>query len=395
MPSNPNISCYLYNTATPVDESHTVWTKPLPMTRNFAGEKDGISLTHGEYFTAVNDFLKSDDYRPILHALEKRLNEKVTPADISEIRVCLSKHGEFYHPARVDVAVGQQPVGFVLNVAVSDTGISAIENEYSSLKRLNREFDLAFVPRVYGFGEARATGHRKLPMFLGDWLERYNEFHVSGDPYGDKRNILVWDADGGRFPLSPNQQAEIYRQAARILTYYYNVATFEQISGWHHAAGDFIVRLDNTDLDLKLITVRRYAPQFSAAGDTAISQPDAETILQALMLFFLKVSIRLRLDRIDGVGKIVWADRFTVPATIDGFFEGLALKKPIPALPDSIAMCFAYYLSVCTAEDFAGLCQSVAATFDRRAPETPVIRHNLSEHIASLSQSIAQFLNPS
>jgi hypothetical protein len=395
MPPKLQISYYRYNTQTPIDDNHPTWTKPLPMTRNFVGEKDGISLTHGEYFTSVNDFLKSDDYRSILHALEKRLDKKVKAADISDIRVCLSKHGEFYHPARVDVAVGQQSVGFVLNVAVSDTGILAIEKEYSSLKRLNSEFDLALVPRVYSFGEARATDRRKIPMFLGDWLERYNEFHVSDDPSGDERNILVWDADGSRFPLSPNQQAELYRQAARILTYYYNVATFEQISGWHHAAGDFIVRADNTDLDLKLITVRRYAPHLSAPGDSAISRPDAETILQALMIFFLKVSIRMRLDRIDGVGEIVWADRFSVPATIDGFFEGLALKEPIPVLPDSIAICFAYYLSICTAEDLEVLCQSVAATFDRRAPETPVIRHNLTEHIASLSQSIEQFLNPS
>ncbi len=395
MPPNPKFSYYLYDSTTPVDASHPAWTKTLPMTRHFGGEKDGVFIRNGEYFTAVRDFFENDDYGIVLPALEKRLNEKVKPADISEIRVCLAKHGEFYHPARVDVAVGQQSVGFVLNVAVSETGIRVIEREYGSLKRLNSEFDLALVPRVHGFGEARATDHRKIPMFLGDWLERYNEFHVSDDPSGDERNILVWEADGSRFPLSRNQQAEIYRQAARILTYYYNVATFEQISGWHHAAGDFIVRVDNADLDLKLITVRRYTPQLSAPGDSAISRPDAETILQGLTLFFLKVSIRMRLDRIDGVGEIVWADRFAVPATIDGFFEGLALKEPIPVLPDSIAMCFAYYLSICTAEDIEELCQSVAATFDRRAPETPVIWHNLTEHIASLSQSIEQFLNPS
>ena len=395
MPSNLQISYYLYNTSTPVDVNHPTWTKPLPLTRHFAGEKDGTSIRHGEYFTAIRDVIENDDYGILLGALEKRLDEKVIPADISEIRVCLSKHGEFYHPARVEVTAGNQSAVFVLNVAVSDTGIRAIEKEYNSLKRLNTEFDLPLVPRVYAFGESYTPGQRKIPMFLGDWLEGYHEFHVSDEPSGDERNILVWDADGSRFPLSRDQQVETHRQAARILTYYYNVATFEQISSWHHAAGDFIVKVDKTDLDLKLITVRHYAPQLSIQGGHAGSRPDAETILQALMLFFLNLSIRMRLDRIDGVGEIVWADRFAVPATVDGFFEGLALKEPIPGLPDSIAMCFAYYLSICTAEDLEELCQSVAATFDRRAPETPVIRHNLAEHIASLSQSIEQFLNPS
>lgn len=395
MPSSPTFTYLLYDNLTPVDKNHAIWTKPLPLTRHFNREKDRASICHGEYFAAVRDVLENGDYGIMLPALEKRLNEKVKPADISEFRICLAKHGEFYHPARVDVTVGKRPLGFVMNVAVSDTGIRAIGDEYRCLMRLGAEFDLALVPRVYGFGEAGAAGHRKIPMFLGDWLEGYNEFHLSGGPSDQDRHILVWNADGSRFALSRYQQAEIYRQAARILTYYYNVATFEQISGWHHAAGDFIVRVDNTDLDLKLITVRRYTPQLSAPGDSAISQPDAETILQALMLFFIKVSIRTRLDRIDGVGEIVWADRFAVAATIDGFFEGLALKESIPVLPDSIAMCFAHYLSICTAEDLEELCQSVAATFDRRAPETPVIRQNLTEHIASLSQSIEQFLRPS
>jgi hypothetical protein len=391
----PQISYYLYNTQTPVDDNHPVWQQPLPMSRHFAGEMDGFSISHGDYFLSLRRFLENADFDIISRALQVCLVKKVKPADIREIRVCLAKHGEFYHPARVEVYSGPQPVGFVLNAAISGTGIRSIHEEYRTLKRLNSEYGFAFIPRVYGYGEARMAGDRKIPMFLGDWLEGYHEFHIADDPTGPGRNICVWDGDQSRSLLLQDHQADIYRQAARILTCYYNAESFEQIFGWHHAAGDFIVRADDSGVDLKLITVRRYAPHLKTPGDHQNGGADAEMILQALLLFFLNLSIRMRLDRLDGVGDLVWADRFAVAATLEGFFEGLALKEQISSLPDSIDRCFAYFLSVCTAEDLGELCQSVADTFDRRAPETPIVRQNLKEHIASLSRAIEQFLHPS
>jgi len=395
MPSTPRFSYYLYNTTTAVDDNHPVWQQLLPMSRHFTGEKESSSISHGDYFLCLRRFLENDDFEIISRALEVRLAKKVKPVNIREIRVCLAKHGEFYHPARVEVYSGPQPVGFVLNVALSGSGTRSIHAEYRTLKRLNTEFSLAFIPRVYGFGEAHTAGGRKIPMFFGDWLDGYHEFHVADDPSGHGRNVYAWDGDESRSLFSQDQQAEIYRQAARILTYYYNVESFEQISGWHHAAGDFIVRAEDGGVDLKLISVRRYAPHLKMTVDSETGNgPDAETILQALLLFFLNLSIRMRLDRIDGVGDLVWIDRLAVAATLEGFFEGLTLKEPISSLPDAIDRCFAYFLSVCTAEDLGELCQSLAASLDRRAPETPIVRQNLKEHIASLSRAIEQFLHP-
>ena len=63
-------------------------------------------------------------------------------------------------------------------------------------------------------------------------------------------------------------------------------------------------------------------------------------MLQALLIFFLNLSIRMRLDRYDGVGDIVWADGLVVQSTLDGFFEGLALKPSVASMPDSIDKCF-------------------------------------------------------
>jgi hypothetical protein len=184
---------------------------------------------------------------------------------------------KFYHPARVEALVGHYKISFVLNVAVSEAGIRIIKGEYRNLKKLNDEFSLSFLPQVYGFGETTIAGKRKISMFLGEWFDGFREFHVSRDPSDNTDKILVWDGPSRRYFLSSQQQAEIYRQAARILAYYYNVETFEQIFPWHHASGDFIIRIENAVPELKLISVRRYDslfrdlnPQKNRAQDTEL-----------------------------------------------------------------------------------------------------------------------------
>ena len=391
MPPKPRFSYYLYNTTTPVSHDHAVWWQLLPLSRNFSGKNDAISISHGEYFLAARKFIENNDFDIISQALSRRLQRKVQPADIHKIQIGLEKHGQFYHPARVEALVGHHKISFVLNVAVSGTGIRIIKEEYRNLKKLNDEFSLSFLPQVYGFGETTTAGNRKLPMFLGQWFEGYNEFHISRDPSDNTDKILVWDGPSRQYFLSRQQQAEIYRQAARILAYYYNVETFEQIFPWHHASGDFVVRIENAVPELKLISVRRYDSLFRDLNPQKNRAQDAELILQALLLFFLSLSIRMRLDRMDGVGEIIWADHRAVASTLEGFLEGLSLKPQIPLLPDAIDRCFRYYLSVCTKEDVYELSQAMVNEFNPMSPETPIVKQHLDEHVAVLSRSLETF----
>ena len=387
----PRFSYYLYNTMTPVSDDHAVWHQPLPLSRRFYIKNDAISISHGEYFLAARKFIENNDFDIISKALSRRLQRKVQPADIHKIQIGLEKHGEFYHPARIKVFARQQSISFVLNVAVSETGIRIIEGEYRNLKKLNDEFSLSFLPQVYGFGETTTAGKRKISMFLGEWFEGFREFHVSRDPSDNTDKIFVWDGPSSRYCLSSQQQAEIYRQAARILAYYYNLETFEQIFPWHHASGDFIVRIENAVPELKLISVRRYDSLFRDLNPPKNRAQDAELILQALLLFFLSLSIRMRLDRMDGVGEIIWAGHRAVPSTLEGFLEGLSLKPQIPLLPDAIDRCFRYYLSVCTKEDVFELSQAMVNEFNPISPETPIVKQYLNEHVAVLSRTLETF----
>ena len=394
MPPNPKISYYLYDTNTPVDDSHPAWQHALPLSRHLSGKNAGISISQGDYFLAVRSFIETNDFKTISTVLEQTFKTRVTPADITGIQACLAKHGEFYHPARIEVAAGAQSATFVINVAVSDAGLETVQDEYRNLKILNDKFTHSFIPRVYHCAELETAGGQKLGLFLGDWLEDYHEFHLSADPSGAVADMLLWDGADSRSALSTAQQTEIYRQAARILTYYYNVETFEQIFAWHHAAGDFIARIEKNAVDLKLITVRRYVPLLKNQSRLESGGADVEVMLQTLLIFLLNLSIRMRLDRLDGVGDIVWADRLSVAATLEGFFEGLALKPSISSLPDTIERCFAYFLSITSEADLGDLCRSVAGRFDRRAPETVIVRLNLEEHITALQASIRQYLQP-
>ena len=225
--------------------------------------------------------------------------------------------------------------------------------------------------------------HLRMGLHMGDIVVD------DADIYGAGVNLaarLQTEAPPGGIMIS----ADLYRQAARILTYYYNVESFEQILSWHHAAGDFVVRIDNADLDIKMISARAYAPLFTNLSHPKNGEKDVELILQALLIFFLNLSIRMRLDRYDGVGDIVWADRMAVQCTFDGFFDGLASKPTVASMPDSIDRCFRYYLSVCSQEDLFDLSKGVLKTFHRRAPEVQIVTHHLKEHVEELSRVIGQ-----
>jgi len=325
--------------------------------------------------------------------LAQHLQQKILSDDIQEIRIHLEKHGEFYHPARIETDVVGRRVSFVLNVAVSDPGKTHINGEFYNLKKLNAEFAESFLPRVYTLGGVTSGSQRKFWMFLGDWLEDYYEFHLSRDASDNRAKLAVWDGSNRHFFLSLRQSAQLYRQVARILAYYYDVATFEQVFSWHHAAGDFVIRINRSEIDVKLITVRHYKSFLNNLKGLEDASHHPEVILQALLIFFLSLGIRTRLDRLDGVGDLVWAESVAVGPTLTGFLEGLALKPPVRMLPDTIERCFRYYLSVCSRQDLYELSNAVVDALHPQAPEIPVIKQNFTGHIETLHGVVQQMCN--
>lgn len=395
MPPTPQFSYFISRPENPVFEESPMWGKPLALTRNHVsgmpGKNGGGFLTIGDYFLAARLFFEKSGLAIIADAVAQRFKRDIIPGDIEHICIFLVKHGEFYHPSRIEVSVHERQINFVLNVAISQTGKAHIEGEYQCLRKLNRDFPFTYLPQVYGSGEVNIRDTYKVAMFLGEWLSNYNEFHISRDPADKKNKVVVWDSSRKPYFLSERQSLDLYTRAAGILTSYYNLETFEQIYAWHHAAGDFVIRLENEKIDLKLITVRRYASTLKNSDDCKKTENKAELILQALLLFFLNLSLKMRLDRLDGVGDIVWADNSAVQGTLTGFLNALTLKPKIPSLPDSAWRCFLYYLSSCSKTDLFELNETILTTFNPNAPDVAVIKQHLDNHVDTLHRCIHEF----
>ena len=391
----PHFSFFISHSKEPVTEASLIWQAPIPLRLDALLKHDGNgeSVSHAAYFQAAQSFLEANSFEIIARAASRQLGRDVKAADIEEIHIYLEKHGEFYHPARIEAVVYQKQLCFVLNVAISETGKGFIEKEYHHLNRLNTELPFRYLPQVYGFGRIPASDGSNFAMFLGQWFYGYHEFHLSMDPADKKPKIIVWDDSRGKFFLSAEQTKTLYAQASKILTCYYNLESFEQIFSWHHAAGDFVVATENGKLELRLVSVRQYGSIFGNQKDTQAVRSDPELMLQALLVFFLSLSIHMRLDRLEGIGEMVWSDKAAVEATLTGFLETLSMKPDTPSLPDSALACFIAYLAACTDADLLYLSEAIVKRYNPKMPGLTVIKKNLSEHVETLYAAIQQLLS--
>ena len=389
----PHFSFFIFHSKEPVTEDSLIWHEPIPLRLDALMKHAGESVSHAAYFRAAQTFLEADSCEVMIRAVSRQLNRDVKASDVEEIRICLEKHGEFYHPARLETVVYQKQLSFVLNVAISETGRRFIEKEFQLLNRLNTEQPIHYLPQAYGFGRTAGSNGQNFAMFLGQWFDGYHEFHISIDPVDKKPKILVWDDARGRFFLSAEQTQTLYLQASKILTGYYNLESFEQIFSWHHAAGDFIVKTENEKLELKLVTVRQYAAIFENQKNTQTAPGDPQRILQVLLIFFLSLSIHMRLDRLDGIGEMVWSDSIAVEATLIGFLEALSMKPDVQSLPDSPLACFIAYLTSCTEGDLIYLTEAIINRFNPQMPGLILVKKNIHQHVETLHSFIKQILS--
>lgn len=360
-----------------VDES--TWQAPIRLTRCGRSPAHGPVLTYGEYFQGVTDVISRDGYRLLADATSRRLTEDISRADIQEILIHAEKHGSDYHPARIEVVVGNSCVPFVMNVAVTERGKAWLCREFEVLKYLNRKYDLPFLPRTYFQDEApHGSGQirNNMLMFLADWFEGYHEFHLSINEEDGSRSLVLWDTEKGFCRLSRPQAWQIYSQAAKILTLYYDIETFEQIFPWHHAAGDFVVKQQEESVDVKLVTARQYAPMLERSE--GISAHDG------LLFFLLNLSVRMRLDRLDGVGVLAWADDECVDAALEGAWQGIRIKERNGAITTGFVAEFVRYVRSLAREDLSDRFHVLIDASEQAAPDMPVIKRHVDGHISKV-----------
>ena len=403
----------------------------MRLTRCETSPAHGPALSYGQYFKGITDVISKDGYSLLVDATARQLARDVSAADIEEILVYAEKHGSDYHPARIEVMVGDVCAAFVMNVAVTARGKAWLCGEFEVLQYLNSKYDFPFLPRTYFQGEVFRPS---MLMFLANWFQGYHEFHLSVDKEDGSRNLVLWDTEKNPCHLSRPQAWEIYHQAAKILTLYYDVETFEQIFPWHHAAGDFVVKLqdphpnppplaqtwpsggtaysmhvapgqassgragwgsiaspeaddgnyETKSLDVRLVTARQYAPM--------LDRSEGVSVHEALLFFLLNLSIRMRLDRLDGVGAVAWADDDCVDATLEGFVDGLRIKQGKGFIDEGSVNGFLQYLQSLAKEDLSYRFHALIDACDQAAPDIPVIRCHLGSHISNFHLALQRDL---
>ena len=372
---------------------------------DFPLEGDPLKTPYRTYFDSIRNFLALEEFKPLLNAVNQKLKREVLLKEIGEIIIRTEKHGALYHPASIELILKEEKVKFGLNVAVTDMGRDWLQKEFSVLKNLQEKYDLPYLPNPYLFDNLSS-----ISFLLEEWFEGYHEFHITIDEKGGQR-LKLWEFGNGYKYLSYEQSFKIYKQASKILTLYYDLKDFYQIYPWHHAAGDFVVRIENENppsppfakggglesptlekgdlggffgqkIDVRLTTARRYDPLMNF-------DKDAVNPLFALFYFFLNLSIKMRLDKMDGLGEVVWAEDGCEEAMVEGFFEALKLKESTDNYPELVNE-FISLLKSFNAEELKISAQPLIDLFSGTG-DFPVIKTNLESHVEKLCAILQNF----
>jgi len=382
----PHIGFYHASPGGPVPMSPARLESHLPLVRPAGGDERSGKLTYRVFFETIA--------RVIVHrvdffagALPERVRED--KAQIERIDVIAEKHGSDYHPARIRVVTAGDELSFVMNVAVTERGRERLEREFHLLRDLAEHFQPCFVPRAYFFGRESYPAQDGLQevatMFLAEWFEGYHEFHVSSEREDVAQTTILWDMNQGYGHISLEEAKEIFRQAAFILTFYYDTENFREIFPWHHASGDFVVGRPRGKIDVKLITVRQYATRTMFEADSP------ENRMNALLLFFANLTVRMRLDRTDGVGEIAWAGDHCVEATIQGFYDAMRHKVARGRCHNSLPREFLGNVRCLTLGKMAETFRFAVDSYDEDAPDLPVIRKHLVDHVFKVYEILQDF----
>jgi hypothetical protein len=344
------------------------------------------ALTLRDYFQSIKELFLKDDAATLIKVIFQGFGRRVTPDTISRMEIRCEKVGTLYHIASITIQSEGAPMRLAVATAITDEAIRCMEKEVLHLHLLTGTYQLTSLPKVFFKGDTvcrTPQGDFSLSHVIQEWFEDYHEWHLTRDEGGKGQRLLIWDQERGYHSTSAREYHEIFRQAAKILTLCYDTRTFRQIYPWHHAAGDFIVKSLDQNVDVKLTTVRGYDPLL------VFREKEKWDPWKAFIIFFLNLTIKMRLDREDGVGDVMWADDPCVSASVQGFVDALQIMEAEGRLHlgktgDIIAL-----LKTFTVEELRSLMDILLGFYRQNERGSyPVIRSNLESHVRQLHQVI-------
>ena len=347
-------------------------------------------LTLKDYFGALQKFIMRDDGKNLICALaEQGQQDAPSFADISEVLIRSEKHGAFYHIASIALSGREDTGRLAVTTALSKSARRSLREEFTILRQL-AGITPDYLPRLsvmepVSWQTESCTA--EFLMVMGEWLEGYHEWHLNDDRTAGRHKIRLWDYDNGYRSLSEAESFELLRQAAYILTLYYDQGSFRQIYPWHHGAGDFVVKAQPNGLSVKLITARQYEPLVHFG-----EEEEADRLVAAIH-FLLNLAIRIRLDRLDGIGAPAWFDQWAVLAAVQGFFAGLAATAAANRLMLGPVADFLAILQSFETREIYDMYDSLLAIYaEEDGDDFHLIRHKLADHAAELHAALKDFV---
>ena len=346
-------------------------------------------LTLEDYFGALQAFIVLNDGAHLRSALKKQLLADIQDlAAIPEVLIRSEKHGAFYHIASIELTGLEKKCKFAVTTALSEPAKASLMEEFAILQNL-AGLNPDYLPVVFhrdsvtcrtGFGTAEFL------MVLGEWLDSYHEWHACAAPASSRQEIQLWDYAEGYRLLSAAESFELLRQAAYILTNYYDQGSFCQIYPWHHGAGDFVLKAAPGGLSVKLITARQYEPLVHFDGEE-----EADRLVAAIH-FLLNLCLRVRLDRLAGVGDPAWLDDFAVTAAVEGFFAGLAATVAADRFLLGSAEDFLEILQAFDAREIFEMYESLLEIYaEEDQDDFHLIQAKLPDHAVKLHEVLQNF----
>jgi hypothetical protein len=267
------------------DGDYPLDTRTLRQPFLLAPSEPHPNMTLGDYFESIHRFVLEEKWEALVWVLNEPTKKKIHPEDIKQILIRSEKHGALYHLASIEVLAPGVRMKFALSTGVSQRGKDWLNHEFEVISDLNLATKLPYLPRVYFKDEVKCrtgNGDEIMVMSLAEWFGDHHEWHLSLNEKEESQQILIWDQAKGYGYASRQESHEIYLEASKILTLYYNTRTLSQIYPWHHGAGDFVVKREQGKIEVRLTTARKYEP-FMVFREEAQINP-----LVALIYLFLK-----------------------------------------------------------------------------------------------------------
>ncbi len=339
-----------------------------------------------DYFKALEHFLLKTSKPVLTNLVQSRIGLSDPLGRATRLVIRSEKHGHFSHIASAEFMFEDQSIKFAVITALTDRGRAWLQNEYDVISYLNEKTSLPYLPDFYyleniQWGRGKEMLH--LMMVLAEWLEDYHEWHLHPPDQNSEQIVRIWDSSRGYRSCSRAEARDVFCQSAKILTLYYDSSDFRQIYPWHHGAGDFVVKTIEDKIQVKLTTARCYERFSMFEGKERIDP------LLAIIYFFLNLSVRMRLDRIDGTGDPIWAgDDFVYPI-VEGFFEGIEEKRRQKTYRLGESSELVSLLKSFSPEEIKGMFHHLLELYRFDDPqEFALIQQNLADHAFCLHRTI-------